>query len=1555
MSTTTRHSRRLVGVLSASALVAGLLLVGATGSPAVAADAVQVGSLTVDNATDAPVVGIDKPRFGWKLDASRRAVLQTHYRLQVGSTKAGLDSGDADVWDSGDVASDRVSDVAYDGPALASDSRYFWRVKTTTDTDGAAWSEVRHFDTALLKAADKDASWIQEPALSETWTDYAVDTDFQIVAETATLYLRAHGAGSSYMWQVAIKGDNLTFRPHKRVDGGYQLLQEIAIPTSVVPADKLHGKHHLKVTADGSTFTTWINGEKIDTRTDTTHTTGSIGFRATATERARFSNMKVVEIPSDKVLFDEPLDANPFSAGRSGQDGLTVADASPFLVTPGAASWTDYRVDVKFRIVDEAATIYLRSSADGSNSYMWQVNDFQNDGKLTFKPHQRVGGGYTTLDSIPIDSSVVPADQLGRTHTFSVEFEGNHITTSINGTQIDERDVATHAAGTIGMRASSSEKAVFTDLSVTAASGESLVESDLRAKPVFDGGTYVGGGLEVSNADVMLPQGSRTPLVRKDFELDRPQSEIARATLYSTAKGNYGARLNGSWVNDDRLSPGSSDYRDRIYYQTTDVADQLKDGDNTIGAQLSPGWYAGNMAWFGPNQFGSVPAFWAQLQITYKDGTKQTIKTDSSWQIGSGGLQSADILDGEVYDARATKAGWDKPGFDGEGWQPVDAVSAEPNVIVPQIGATIRPLKELKPVARKEVSPGVFVFDFGQGISGVTRIKIDAPAGEQVTLRHAQDVKKDGTLYTANLVAGDNGATAAQTDRYTSDGTGEHTFEPRFTVHGFRYVEVSGYPGVRAEADVTAISVGSELPTTGSLSTGNQMLDQLQSNIGWSLRNNLMSIPTDTNARAERLGWAGDATFSADVATYNYDMEEFYRKWMHDVVYTQNASGLVNNVAPAIPRLTGGGYGGGWGDAIIAIPYASWQRYGDTSLVEENYEAMKKWVLFLESHSNGSYVLGNDMGPAGDWMDAGEGTPGWFTATTFFGRDAKVMAEMAAALGLDEDAARFTQIHESVSKALVDRGTIKADGALDPDTQAAYVMALYADLVPAARREAAADKLVAKIESRDDHVTTGFAATAWVLPVLTDLGRSDVAYRLLQQESYPSWGYMVKSGATTIWERWNYLLPEDGSFHPKLNGSSPDHAVFGSVGNWMYDNIGGIAADPAHPGYREFSIAPQPGGSITQGAGTFDSRYGTIKTDWESTDAGFALSATIPAGSTATVSVPVAEGHEVREGDGPAAEADGVKYVKTEDGRALFRVGSGSYDFVTAEAVPDTTRPTVTTASAPAKVDFGRQIDIRADVASGWDEPATGVITVTEGDTTLSTANLVGGAATVRVDSRLLDLGAHTLTVSYAGDDTNEPSSAQVRIEIVKVRSVITATVPAATYGRSAVLTVTGPEGASGLVYVLAKGKLIGLNLMRDGAAAVTLDKTALPPGKHTLDVAYGGGYGFEPAETTAVLTVSKATSKVARTRISPTKVRVDRTRAKVSVRVTAQGFTVSSGTVRIYLKGKKVGTATIRSGKAVVPLKKFKHRGRQKLVIKYSGSSLAKESTATFTVLVRR
>src|SRR5690625_2732426 len=772
---------------------------------------------------------------------------------------------------------------------------------------------------------------------------------------------------------------------------------------------------------------------------------------------------------------------------------------------------------------------------------------------------------------------------------------------------------------------------------------------------VYDGGTAFADGSAVEGDRTIrwnpTEQGTdeSSAQMRQEFTLDRP---IASARIYSTALGNYEMFVNGQAVSSDRLAPGWTDYDQRVQYQTYDVTEMLRRGDNAIGARLAPGWYTGKIAIYGPYLYGHKPALLAQLEFTYDDGTVHRVVSDTSWTSGTGPIVSADHQDGEVDDERREPSGWAEPGFDESEWNPVVQKADVDLALVAQADPPARVTQELEPVELTEPEPGVHIVDLGQNIAGVARLIVrGAEAGDEIRLRHGEELNPDGTLYTANL------RTAKATNYYTAKGADREVYEPTFTFHGFRYVEVTGYPSELRAADVVGLAINTDAPETSSLETSSALLNQLHSNIVWSQRGNFLSVPTDCPQRDERMGWTGDINVYVSTAAHIMDIATFIGdKWLRDLRDAQQDDGAVTDVVPYVPIVGAGNTG--WGDAAVTVPYELWQAYGDTRVIDENWDAMSRWLDYLEENSE-DYIRPDEG--YGDWLNLDDNAPRDLVGTAYFARVAGLMADMAEATGRPAEARQYEELAAAVTEAFQDE-YLAADGSLTGDSQTGYVLALSYGLVPDDLVSATADHLVAALEERDLHLATGFLGTPDLLPVLSQVGHTDLAYRLINHRTYPSWGYSIRAGATTIWERWNSKNP-DGSFGP-VEMNSFNHYAYGAVGTWMYRNIAGIRPDPGSPGYANTIIAPQPGGGLRTASGTHESRYGEIATSWRKLANGdLRLQVSVPVNSTATVQVPATSAGDVREGRVPAEDADGVELVDDDDGVVTYRVGSGDYRF----------------------------------------------------------------------------------------------------------------------------------------------------------------------------------------------------------------------------------------------------------------------------------------------------
>ena len=745
--------------------------------------------------------------------------------------------------------------------------------------------------------------------------------------------------------------------------------------------------------------------------------------------------------------------------------------------------------------------------------------------------------------------------------------------------------------------------------------------------------------------------------LRREFTVDNP---IKSATIFATARGVYELRLNGARVGDALLCPGWTDYNKRIQYQSYDVTRLLEQGGNAIGAILGDGWYSGHVGFdVKRDHYGERPQFLARLVVEYADGASEIVVTDHSWRASTGPIKYSDFLMGEQYDARKEQRGWDLPKFDDGSWTPVfvqsDSVTASGHpALVGDPGPPIRVMQELRPIAITQPSPGAYLFDLGQNMVGWARLTVTAPAGTRVRMRFAEILNPDGTLYTTNLRA------AKSIDTYICRGGGAETYEPRFTFHGFRYVEVTGYPGEPRLDAIVGCVIGSDTPDAGTFECSDPMVNQLQSNIVWGQRGNFLSVPTDCPQRDERLGWMGDAQIFARTATYNCDVHAFFNKWIQDVEDAQDADGGYSDVAPRLGALSNGAPA--WGDAGVIVPWTIYQAYGDTKIVAKHWDSMTRWMDYLTSANPNGLWEQRRHNDFGDWLSIDADTPKDVLATAYYAYDASLMAQMARALGRTSEAAQYDALFAHI-KAAFNAAYVTPDGRIKGETQTCYLLALGFGLLPEALTARAARHLVDDIAAKNGHLSTGFVGVGYLCPVLTQFGYNEVAYQLLQNDTFPSWGYTIRQGATTIWERWDGWTKEKGFQDPGMN--SFNHYSLGSVGQWLYQSVAGIDTDPSAPGFERIVIAPHPGPGLTSARATYHSIHGPIASAWKTGSHGLTLDIAIPANTTATVFVPTSDPNAVTEGGRPASDAPGVMFLRHENGRAVYAVGSGTYAFAT--------------------------------------------------------------------------------------------------------------------------------------------------------------------------------------------------------------------------------------------------------------------------------------------------
>jgi alpha-L-rhamnosidase len=1015
---------------------------------------------------------------------------------------------------------------------------------------------------------------------------------------------------------------------------------------------------------------------------------------------------------------------------------------------PGA-EWTDYTIDADLTLTKDALGVFFRGS--GGNGYMWQLNQ-ENDARPMLRPHVKQATGYTLLGEIPLSGV-----NLKQRHHLRITIAGHSITTWIDDVQVDQRDRSDHdAPGLVGFRTNGVEEGIVHSLKVTNAAGKSLIDTAFPAgdQTFPDGSVLPAGGLQVKGTtDLWLP-GKAVPVFRKSISLPKAK-KVARARMYGAAQGIYELSVNGQKAGDQELAPGWTDYAHRIQSQSYDVTKLLTKGTNTIGAELANGWFAGNVAMFGSNKYGSETALSAQLRVTYTDGSTDIFATDSTWETAPGAVRAADLLNGETYDARKTPTDW----------SPVLVRPSATAKLAQQTDQPVRVTDELKPTAIPSPTPGVYLYDLGQNMVGVARLRLTGAPGQSVKIRYGEVLNPDGTLYTDNL------RSAKATDRYTFATSGPETYQPKFTFHGFRYIEVSGLSAAPPASAITGVVMGTDGAKVSSLITNSPLVNKLHSNIVWGQRGNFLSIPTDTPARDERMGWTGDINVFARTAVYNLDSQAFLTKWLQDLRDSQGANGAYASVAPTVPNSFDGGLGNaGWADAGVNVPWTLWQAYGDTSVISQHYDSMRRYVDYLVASSNGLIRGGGDYG---DWLNLDDPTPGELIGTSFIAKGSRQLSQMAAAIGNTADAAKYQKVYEDTRTAFASH-FVAADGKVGADSQTGYILAFTNDLVPADKIAAAGEHFANTILRRDTHLSTGFLGVDGLLPVLTKIGRSDLAYKLLQNTSYPSWGYEIGKGATTVWERWNSINP-DGTFND-VGMNSFNHYAYGAVGEWMYRTMAGVSA--AEPGYRKALIAPTPGNGIDSSDYRYQTPYGEIASRWKGTaEYGLTLDVTVPANTTATVRLPALDPSLVKESGKSLDAADQVKDVVDEGSTVSMTVASGTYKFVvqpapvrlSAAITPASGEPgTATTVAAVVKNRSTSTVTGRLEVTvpEGWTAPAAQPVTLAPGTQTTVSARVAVpvevNAAPAAFTAKFSDARGELASapIGFAVTESLEPSNA---------------------------------------------------------------------------------------------------------------------------------------------------------------------------------------------------
>lgn len=1169
-------------------------------------------------------------------------------------------------------------------------------------------------------------------------TEYTFEGKFTIDQVAAGICFAGTDDSHYYMWQFNIEKSQPMFRPH-RWNGGAACLAEIPLSEKVNIVQGREYSLRIEVSDNGSKARTYLNNVLIDER-DGEFAYGRVGIRAaqgennTRTyERSYYDNF-IMRDESGNVLFDENFD-NPgiiqFSEGEAVDNRFMVGAYSDIYswgidnsrVNPNL----HYAIEADMTIVKDNAAIIF--GYRGSVNYcMWAVNTVENQNP--FIRRHIYDGSSTPLwsDSEPIN--IPKSSLIGSEHHLKIEVHGNVVTTYIDNILVDSFNdySGSITAGHIGFRSNKGdredERAYWDNIKVTEYNPDGSIrivmdENFENAANEFDDAELIliGNNHKLNmysrNGDsrILENKTSGTPVFRKDFTLP---DNIVSARLYSSALGNYNVFINGQRVGTiqdngkvayDELMPGWTDYRKKVFYCTHDVTSLLTVGDNVIGAQLSSGWWGGDIA---HGIYGSPElAFMCKLVITLLDGTEMTVISDDSWNVMTEGpVKRGDIYHGETYDARHEGC-WTETAYNDFEWHKAAVDNQFEGIISAYEGPAVRIRENLnlspqsitvyngindtgttygevnviatssdKTISLKKGETAIF--DFGQNFAGWVDINVKGQRGTIIKMRFAEmlndngdagrgDDGPGGSLYTINL------RNAKCLLKYTLNGNenGE-SYHPSTTFFGFRYCEITATEEITLTSVIGQV-VGSDTEEGSFIKVNNDAVNQLYSNILWGQRSNFLSVPTDCPQRDERLGWTADTQIFSVTAAYNADVQSFYHKWMGDMRDSQREDGAYPDVAP----YCWVGYGqAAWGDAGIILPWNVYTMYGDKSIIEENIESMERYMEYVARQEGDGYKYnGSGADSYGDWVSF-EPTDRRFVSVAYYGYMADIMSKMCAALSNNagDTYAKKSDAYSELLKNIKTEFSKRyiRDGRLTETSQCALLLALRFNLLPDDETvENAKQMLRTKIESNGNKLSTGFVGTGIINQTLSEAGLNDLAYTLLLQRECPSWLYSVDQGATTIWERWDSYTREKG-FHNDISMNSFNHYAYGAVAEWMYRYMAGIAPNIDEPGFKDIILCPMPdtrtnhenGQHISDVSARFASPYGNISSCWTTTDNGMIYSVTVPANTTATVYYPLAEGQSVVfEGSVNATKAEGVEYITTDNGKAVFRIGSGTYVF----------------------------------------------------------------------------------------------------------------------------------------------------------------------------------------------------------------------------------------------------------------------------------------------------
>lgn len=908
-------------------------------------------------------------------------------------------------------------------------------------------------------------------------------------------------------------------------------------------------------------------------------------------------------------------EANPESAGKPG----TVYVRKSFVL-PEAAEEA-----VLLVAADNQARIYINGARVGD----W--SDFKTAGSFDIKKHLVPGRNIVAVSIENMGESPNPAGLLALVHVSTRDAGQSQIITDASWKSADSVQEGW-------------EKSDFNDVSWIAAKelGAYGMDPWKEARP---------------QETRILP----ARMVRREFAVNQP---VRRASVYLSGLGLSELYLNGKKVGDAVLSPGCTEYDKRVFYVSQELTGQIVNGENALGIWLGNGrYYAPRLTEPTATRSFNYPKALLLLRLELEDGSVETLVTDGSWKVTADGpIRANNEYDGEIYDARMELPGWAEARFNDDAWANAEVVDAPGGSLSAEKINPLRVVEHVYPVSLSQPEPGVYVYDMGQNMVGWCRLSVQGPRDSVITLRHAETVKDGGSLYMDNIRG------AKVTDVYTLKGNGVEVYEPRFTYHGFRYVEMVGFPGEPTLDSLVGCVVHDDMVRAGSFSCSNPVLNDIYHNIYWGTRGNYRSMPTDCPQRDERQGWLGDRSEESRGETYLFNLAAFCSKWVCDMEDAQKDNGSVSDVCPAYWPLYNDNVT--WPSSFIIIPNMLYGQYADLSTLREHYDGMKKWIEHMLGYETEGIIPKDNYG---DWCvpperqelihseDPARKTPGDFIATAYFCHDLNLMAKYAGLLEKPEDQKVFQEKAAAMRDAFNARFYNAADARYVNGTQTSCVLPLAFGLVPPGDEQRVFQRLVDKIEKETKgHIGTGLIGGQWLMRVLSDNGRPDLAYGMACKTEYPSWGYMIANGATTIWELWN-----GNTADPAMN--SHNHVMLvGDLNLWFHEYLAGIR--PGQPGFKHLVMKPYPVGDLTHVKASCLTPHGTVFSEWTREAGSFTWTFTVPPNTTATVYVPAENVDSITEQGRPASDAQGIEFIRMENGRAVFEVNSGHYQFKTGAA-----------------------------------------------------------------------------------------------------------------------------------------------------------------------------------------------------------------------------------------------------------------------------------------------